>query len=335
MLRHVASVLALVLVAATGTGCLDSTYRVPRRTLHELANTPPERRGDAVRVIQGIGGSDDAPVAPAVQGDASIVIVTGFPIGGPAPQRPVGPPSGGQRPSLAGSNAKHDAKAWFVVAAIAAVALASTEGIRYDGWVRVHPMHPLHLRMRDGGYTWVPLAHLTPDLAARAEKGVLRSSEGPWTRLERAPLDREGFTYGLYLGARGVPSWNGDDDLGTGGHIQFGVHPLHMLGVMLDIGMAWRQNELSQTAYFAHAGLELRVLPLELGPLSAGGFGQLGKAKRLEDGPNARDRADTHAALGGLMELELTTRLTLAARLGRTWWDDRAIDELVLGVAIY
>lgn len=333
-MRHAVVSVALA-VGLLGTGCLDSTYRVPRASLLELAQTPPERRGDNLRVIQGVGGSDDdVPSAPRVDdSDTHVGVFFVAPIGpGPVGR---GGGIGGGRPSNVASNAKQDAKAWFVVAAITAAALAGTEGARFDGWARVHPMMPLHLRLRGGGYTWVPLAHLTPDLAYAADKAVVRESEGPFTRLGRAPLDREGFSYALLLGARGVPSWNGDDDLGSGGHIQLGVYPLHWLGVMADIGMAWRRNELEESVYYSHVGLELRAMPLQVGPLSFGGFGQIGSAKRLEDGPNARDHSAMETQLGGVVELELTTRMTLIGRLGRTFWDEREVDEGVIGLAIY
>ena len=328
-MRHA---VVLVGLCFLGTGCLDSTYRVPRASLLELANTPPERRGDNLRVIQGVGGSDDdVPSAPRVESNTSVGVFVVAPIG------PGGGGGGGYggRPGNAAGNAKSDAKAWFVVAAVAAVALATTEGARFDGWARVHPMMPLHLRLRGGGYTWVPLAHLTPDLAYAADKAVVRESEGPFTRLERAPLDREGFTYALLLGARGVPSWNGDDDLGTGGHIQLGVFPLHWVGVLADIGMAWRNNELNESTYYSSIGLELRLMPLQLGPFAFGGYGQIGSAKRVEDGPNARDHSEMETQLGGIVELELTTRMALVGRAGRTFWDEREVDEFVVGLAIY
>ena len=94
-------------------------------------------------------------------------------------------------------------------AAVAAVALAVTEGARYDGWVRLHPMHPVHL-YGPGGYRVMPLAWVDPETAAWSTRAVVRPNEGPWQPLGRAPLDRHGFTYSVLGGAGQVVS--GDDN---------------------------------------------------------------------------------------------------------------------------
>src|SRR5690606_36617411 len=89
----------------------------------------------------------------------------------------------------------------LIAAAAVGVTAALTEGLRYDGTVALHPMQPVHLWGQGGAYTWMPLAHITPEVAAWAEKAVVRDDEGPWTELGRRPLDRQGFTYSLLLGS--------------------------------------------------------------------------------------------------------------------------------------
>src|SRR5262249_5128141 len=160
---------------------------IPREELQRLVTVPPEQRGQHVRVIQGGPGAETPPEAPRV--GVSAVVVVGGPVWSPP----------AYRPQTAKSSAG-EAKWWLGVAAIAAVALVFTEGLRYDGYVQLNPMHPIHLFGPNGEWTWVPLAQLDQGAVGWAQKAFIRPSEGPWTELERAPLDRVGFTYNLLLG---------------------------------------------------------------------------------------------------------------------------------------
>src|SRR5690606_27728348 len=120
-------------------------------------------------------------------------------------------------------------------------ALVFTEGTRYDGWVGLHPMHPVHLYGPGGEYTWMPLAHLTPEVAAWADAAVVRQEEGPWRQLGRAPLNRRGLTYSLLLGGGEVSLIGDDPQPGFAGHIQFGFFPTQEVGVQLDLGFGWAE----------------------------------------------------------------------------------------------
>src|SRR5262249_61036315 len=111
-------------------GCLSSTHLIPHDDLVALAQTPPEQRGQHVRVIQGFSGSDEPPAAPHV----GVVIVD------PVPVQPLG-----RSAYTSAKTSKDEAKWWIVVAAVTGVVLAATEGARWDGWVAMHPDQPVHL----------------------------------------------------------------------------------------------------------------------------------------------------------------------------------------------
>jgi hypothetical protein len=324
--RLAVAALALAATAALSlaTGCLSSTHIIPRGQLVALAQLPPEQRGERVRVVQGFAGADEPPPAPHVEVDA--VVVVGRPLPGP----PVG--VAGSSPPKA--NVK-DSKLWIVVAAITALGLAATEGERFDGWVRLHPMYPVHLYGPGGEYTWMPLAQIDPGTAAWARKAFVREGEGPWQRLGRAPLDRVGFSYALFLGAGQIPSRDGTSAGGFQSHIQLGVFPLQQLGVLFDIGLGWSEDMAGTTVFDSRSSVELQLLPIALGALHAGGFGQLGIGYRAEDGPYSGESAGPAIGGGGLVQIELTTRLALTARAGVTAVYGQQIGELLLGLSIY
>ncbi|HLU65108.1 MAG TPA: hypothetical protein VKZ63_02460, partial [Kofleriaceae bacterium] len=229
---------------------------------------------------------------------------------------------------------KETGKAWLVVAAVAAGALALTEGIRYDGAVAVHPMHPVHLWGPYGEYTWMPLAHITPEVAQWADRAVIREDEGPWTRLGRRPLDRQGFTYSLLLGSGEIALIGDDPRAGFVSHIQLGFFPHHMAGLQADISYGWGEDAGGATIFDGRYSLELAVLPLAAGRFHAGGYGQVGLAYRSDDGIQHDDQ-DVLTGVGGLLQLDLTTRLALTLRAGQTWVHDESLSELTFGVSIY
>lgn len=329
MFGRTIAITATLTMAATG--CLSGAHRIPRGELVRLSQSPPESRGQRVRVIQGFSGDDEPPEAPGVHVHTHVVIVGSTGGGG-----------GGHRSRTSAASKAEDSRFWLIVAGIAAVGLAATEGARFDGWAQLHPMHPVHLYGPYGEYTWVPLAQLDPQTAAWATKAYVRDTEGPWQPLERAPLNRVGFTYALTLGAAEIPSAReqaieGDDAAETGflGHIQLGVFPTQMVGVLLDFGLGWRENSFGSTVFEGRNSLELEFFPLAAGKLHAGGYGQLGLALRSEDGVVSTQRRSFVGGAGGLVQLEITTRLALMGRFGyvRILGEDTA--EASLGVAIY
>jgi hypothetical protein len=337
----VAAVVGLTMM--TGA-CLQSTHSIPRGELMRLAQTDPAARGEHVRVIQDLAG-EQPPSATPVTSETQIIIVPDLEIhvGGRAHARPPAHLSSGGQHHHGGGGLGHAnvgggradaAAAVLVVAAIAGVALTVTEGIRYDGWVRLHPMQPVHL-WGPGGYTVMPLAAIDPGTAAWAERAVVRPSEGPWQPLGRAPFDRHGFTYSVLVGAGQVASGDGSLDVGTSGRVQFGYFPSHAIGVQLDWGFAYRDNAVARTIFDSRLGLEATVAPLDLGPFHGGVFGGVALADRFEDGvPDGRD--DGIALSGGaLLQLSLTTRLALTARLGVSSAYGDLTRDVLGGLSIY
>jgi hypothetical protein len=324
------------------TGCPGPSYRIRKSELVALSQKPPETRGDQVRVVQSLGSADTPPQpAPRVRGGVSVYVAAPIWIGGTphhhrhrGPSRVGGSGGGGFGGRNLAGRQKEDAKAWLVVAAVVAGALALTEGIRYDGWVKVDPMQPVHLWGPYGEYTWMPLAHVTPDVAQWADHGALRSNEGPWQPLGRAPLDRQGFTYSLLLGASEVPVVGSDPEAGFLGRFQLGFFPVHEVGVLADIAYSWTDDSQGATIFNGRYSLEVDVLPLQAGKFSAGVFGQLGLGSLSDDGV-AFDDTDTLFGGGGLLQLELTTRMALTARAGLVAVHEETLAEFSGGISIY
>jgi hypothetical protein len=336
---RIARTLAVLALAAALGGCLTTSHRIPRGELMALSTLGPEERGERVRVIQSLAGDDPPAPAPHAGADVHVFVAAPIWIGGtphhhgyrPGPAGGPGVPAGGS--GLAAAK-KSDAKNILVVAAVVAGVLVFTEGIRFDGWARLHPMQPVHLWGPGGEYTWMPLAHVTPDVAAWADHAVVRSEEGPWQPLERAPLDRVGFTYSLLLGGSQIALIGDEPRAGFGSHLQLGFFPRQDLGVQLDLGYGWTDDAGGATVFDGRAGLELTVLPLGAGRLHAGGFGEIGISSRSDDGIQFDD-SDGFIAGGLLAQLELTTRLALTLRPGITRVHDESLAELTFGVSIY
>ncbi len=344
-LARVGVISAAVVLA---TGCLSTAHRIPRQSLEQIAQTPPEQRGQHVRVIQAFHGEEPPPAQP-VSSSTTVVVVGGGHYhgehhhhGGHAGGGSTGPT--GPRPGKQAKAAAKDSKAWIILAAVAAVGLAVTEGARFDGWVDLHPMHPVHLYGPYGEYRVVPLAQITPQLAAWSRKAFVRPSEGPWVNAQRAPLNRKGWTYTVLLGSGQIPSGQeaaaGIDtdsaEPGFLGHIQIGRYMSKQTGLVLDFGLGWRTNEFENSVFEARNAVELQHIPISAGALHFGGYGQIGIGLRAEDGPYDTDAK--RAFIGGvgvLAQIELTTRLAITGRAGytRIFGEDTA--EAGLGISIY
>jgi hypothetical protein len=330
--RHpIAASIALTSILSLLPGCLGHTYTIPRRELQALARTDPHTRGQRVRVVQNFA-NDDTPEAPRVYSHTTVVVSTGSPEPGPAPTHGGG--SSGLGGKTQAASASDDAAYWLVVASIVAVGLAVTEGARYDGWAELHPMHPVHLFGWDGGYTWMPLAHVTPEVAEWSRRAVVRTSEGPWRPLGRAPLNRKGWTYAVLLGTSEVPLASDDVARGFMGHIQFGHFFTREIGLLADIGLGWAEDPFGNVVYDARNALELQYFPLDLGVLHGGVFGQAGIGQRLDDSAG-EDGLGYLAGGGALLQLELTTRLAITGRAGFAQAYGASISDLTLGLSIY
>jgi hypothetical protein len=349
---------SLALILAVTVGCSTTSYKIPATELQRLAQTPPEQRGQHVRVVQQLSESDLGPAYP-VEEQTQIVIFPEVNVYGPYERRryynyggsggnlngasggravsrgtPSSSSSGGGSTGKAGDG-KAQAIAILVIAATALVVAAAVEGSRFDGYAQLHPMMPVHLFGRDGGYTVLPLAWIDPQTAQWADHGIVRSTEGPWNPLERAPLDRVGVTYAMFGGIGSFKSADGSVTNGTATTIQLGVFPDQKIGVLGSIFFGWRDNAVQSTLFESRYTLEVQGYPIVAGPLHLGLYGGGGAAYRWEDGL-AGGNAGSLALIGGAMaQLDFNTRLALTARLGQTYAHDERMSDLLIGLAVY
>jgi hypothetical protein len=344
---------ALAMFLALTVGCSSTNYKISGGELQRLAATPPEVRGQHVRVVQQLSDADLGPAYP-VEAQTQIVIFPEVNVYGPYERRryysygnggsglKVGGNggggvhvSGGHGGGGGGSDGKAEAIAVLVIAAVAIVAAAAVEGSRFDGYANLHPMMPVHLFGRDGGYTVLPLAWIDPQTAAWAHHGVVRSNEGPWQPLERAPLDRTGFTYAMFGGLGSYKSADGSVANGTATTIQLGVFPTQSLGILGSIFFGWRDNATQNTLFESRYTLELQGYPVVTGPLHLGLYGGGGAAYRFEDGVVGGNSGSLALIGGAMVQLDINTRLALTARLGQTYAHDERMSDLMLGLAVY
>jgi hypothetical protein len=339
--------LAVVLAGSLIAGCAVNSYKIPPAELARLARVPPEARGEHVRVVQEIIASD-VPVAPPVTHETPIVIAPEFEVavGVHGPRTGFGGAFGrglkGAKIGGLGNDSKGAAVAFLFAAATAMVTAAVVEGSRFDGWARLHPMHPVHLIGHDGSYTVVPLAWLDPSALAWTDTAVVRPTEGPWLELERAPLSREGLAYGLYAGTGSLRSAAGDLAMGPAWTVQLGYFTSQELGVFASVFFGWRDNRLGATLFESRYTAEVQYMPLQLGILHGGLFGGAGVAYRFEDailrsdGRIAAGNEATLALTGGAMfQLEINTRVALTARLGLAQAHGEQMHDAIFGVSVY
>lgn len=338
-MRALAVVLAGSLIAS---GCAANSYRIPPDELARLTRVPPEARGQRVRVIQEVVASD-VPAAPPIGAETRVVIAPQFDIavgvGGRSHRRGG---LGGVNIGGAGNDGKAAAIAFLVLAATAMVTAAVIEGSRFDGYAQLHPMHPVHLIGKDGGYTVVPLAWLDPGAVAWADTAVVRPGEGPWLELERAPLSRQGLAYGMYGGTGSLKSAAGDLALGPAWTVQLGYFPTQELGVFASVFFGWRNNQFDATLFETRYTAELQFLPIQLGILHAGIYGGAGVAYRFEDAVGlsgnkivAGNEASPALVGGAMFQLEIHTRIALTARLGIAQAHGEQAHDAIFGLSVY
>jgi len=222
-----------------------------------------------------------------------------------------------------------------VIAATALVVAAAVEGSRDDGYVQLHPMHPLYLFGLDGSRAVMPLAELDPDSAAFSRFAIVRSNEGPWHWLGRAALDREGWTYAMFGGIGTYQSADGSKASGTATTIQLGFFPEQHVGVVANWFFGWRNNNELQTLFETRYTLELQGYLAQAGALHFGLYGGGGGATRLEDGVVGGNSSSLALQGGALVQLDFNTRLALTARIGQTYAHDERMSEAMLGLSVY
>jgi len=201
------------------------------------------------------------------------------------------------------------------VALMAAAGLAVTEGIRYDGFVQLHPEQPVHLKDFAGSQRTIPLTSLTPADVAAAKEAMVQDDESFGLRFDhRRALDRKGLAFKVDLGSL--------DSLctcysaaGLASNIQFGYFPHHLFGLLGTLTLGGGKDGFDQTFQRHSANLEAQFFPLELWRFHLGGFGHGGYQV-------ARDPFGTRTgpAWGGgaVLEFSLTTRLALTGRMDYT-----------------
>lgn len=224
------------------------------------------------------------------------------------------------------------------VATAAAAGLTATEGLRYDGYVRMGEGQPLHLRYANGERRAIPLAGLTPEDARAADGALVMDDEGyGLDRLGRAPLDRRGFAFKLDLGLS-QNTLAHYTVLGLSSRLQLGYFLARRFGLLVCLDLS-RGEDVDQHPYARHSlGLEAQIFPLSLGAMHVGLHGRAGAAI-LADA--SLDRSGVPAWGGGaILEFELTTRLAITLRGDVTYvrrapgdWSPAA--TATIGLAVY
>ncbi|HEX7505410.1 MAG TPA: hypothetical protein VF550_01480 [Polyangia bacterium] len=225
------------------------------------------------------------------------------------------------------------------VALMAAAGLAVTEGIRYDGFVQLHPEQPVHLKSPAGTQRAIPLAALTPADVAATEEALVMDNEAYGFRYDhRRALDRKGFAFKVDFGS--LDSVCGCySAVGLASNIQLGYFPHHRFGILGTLTLGGGTNALDQTFQRHSANIEAQFFPLQWWRIHLGGFGHGGMQV-------ARDEFGTRTgpAWGGgaILEFALTTRLALTGRMdytiARTAPDSQSwasSTTLTAGLAIY
>lgn len=231
----------------------------------------------------------------------------------------------------------------IVVGVVAGVALAASEGARYEGHVAVHPHHPVHLRHHDGRWRTIALDELAPEHLRGIDSAVLSGHEGAglWLR-GAAPLNRVGFSYQFGVGhdTLALPGLQQQRSLGF--RFALGYYPLRQLGLLIDSRLQ-RGDEEGDSFYNVRLGLEAQWYPLELWRLHLGAFAGGGNAWSASAGatlPTTRGERP-YVSFGALAEFEVSTRLGLTFRWGQEWLPTASADthRLVsawsVGLAVY
>jgi hypothetical protein len=214
-----------------------------------------------------------------------------------------------------------------------------TEGLRYDGYVQLHPEQPVHLKDRGGSQRTVPLATLTAaDVAASNDAVVMDDETYGFRFANRRLLDREGFAFKVDMGSLSSLC-TCYSAAGLASNIQFGYFPHHRAGLLATLTLGGGTNALDHTFQRHSANVEAQVFPLSWWRFHLGAFGHGGMQV-------ARDELGTRTGPawggGGILEIGLTTRLALTGRVDYTIartapepGDWASTSTVTAGIAIY
>ena len=215
-----------------------------------------------------------------------------------------------------------DGKAAVVVAAVALVAAggvmaahASTEGKRYDGWVSMPVDQPVLVEQDDGTRYWVPLGSLSLADTQYADRGIVVEEDDELQRLGRAPLTRDGFVYSLEVGAAQTSARGGQGPTGFQSRVGLGGFLNQYVGLLGGAQFAAASD--SGTVFNYRLMAELQVMPVHIGKVHLGVFGEAGYGWVMHDAPGRTDHGRGWTPGGGaLLQYELTTRLAASLRGG-------------------
>ena len=130
----------------------------------------------------------------------------------------------------------------------------------------------------------------------------------------------------------------GDVNFGPSFVVQGGYFPDQHIGLLATVAFAWRDNRFGGTLFDSRYMLELQALPLALGKLHLGGYVGAGLAYRWEDVPGATiegNQGSTALSAGGMLQLDLHTRIALTARLGVVKAHEDRMTDLLFGISVY
>jgi hypothetical protein len=300
------ALVALVLLPA----CLTNQYEISGSELARLAELPPGERGERIRVTQQTGWGRDDVVQPTVNAPIAFVHRTGR----PHRRRFTVEDSDGDDGGDGAAKAVGAAVAVVALAGATMLVVAPTEGQRYDGWVRVDEAERVLVFSDVEGPYETSLADLSVEQASSAHRALV-FDQGALRRLGRAPLDRRGFTFTLEGGAAQLVTRNGTRDVGFQSRLGLGAFFTRQLGLL--VGGQFAAGDQAGTVFNGRLFLEADVLPLDLGKVHLGAYGEGGAAMLMHDGPDGTERGDgLYLGGGALTQLELSTRLALSLRLG-------------------
>ena len=273
-------------------------------------------------------------------GPTTTPVVSGGGVGGGSGGSGVG---GGLRAAGgAVSSSGSDTGAALAAVAIAGVAvgigLAITEGSRYDGWAALHPSHPVHVMNANGESRVVPLWRAVDEGLQDGEEAVVVRHEGAGMWLTgRAPLDRQGFTYGFDISRQGVAFSDADTAVLDGTTLEFGYWPTQWAGIQMGFLMGWGNDRQGLAVARLQPRLELDLMPLNVWRLHFGGLAATGTNMLWRDAA-VETKTTLTSSLGPMLQIDLTTRLAMTFRWQWTWDHGRqgpSAQMFGVGLSIY